>query len=96
MIDEKSFYQIVGLIGTIFGLLSFVYAIYQTRIFSKGIKITSLLHIRSLIERMEEEKKDHGEKSPERKAMHHTQQELEILFKGLQKTFDISDKDLKD
>jgi hypothetical protein len=42
---------------------------------------------------MEEEKKEHEKNTPQWKAMHHTQQELETLFKGLQTTFSISDKD---
>ena len=85
--------QILGLTGLILGIFSIMYAIYQTRVFSKGVKITSLLHIRSLINRMEEEKKEHDKSSLQWRAMHHTQQELETLFQGLQRTFQISDKD---
>jgi hypothetical protein len=83
----------LNLTGLILGIASLVYAFLQTRIFSKGIKITSLLHLRNLINRMEEEKKEHEKNTPQWKAMHHTQQELETLFKGLQTTFSISDKD---
>lgn len=58
MMNNDTLNQILGLTGLILGIISIIYAIYQTRVFSKGVKITSLLHIRSLINRMEEEKKD--------------------------------------
>ena len=64
MIDNNTLNQLVGLIGTIFGIISLIYAFYQTRTFSKGIKMTSLLHIRSLIKRMEEEKSEHEKGFP--------------------------------
>ena len=92
MIDMNSFYQIVGVIGTVITIIGFGFAFYSTRVFSNGIKNTSLLHIRSLIKRMEEEKQEHERNSPAWKAMHHTQQQLDTLFKSLQKTFKISDE----
>lgn len=90
--DLNSVYQTIGLIGTVVTVLGFVYAFYTTRLFSKGIKLGSLLHIRALINRMEEEKQEHDKASPQWKAMHHTQQELETLFNSLKTTFNISDK----
>lgn len=90
--DLNIVYQTIGLMGTIVTILGFLYAFYTTRLFSKGIKTGSLLHIRALINRMEEEKQEHDKISPQWKAMHHTQQELETLFKSLQTTFNISDK----
>jgi hypothetical protein len=79
-------------VGLILGVLSLFYAFYQTKIFSRGVNITALLHLRNMINRMEEEKKDHEKNSAQWKTMHHTQQELETLFKSLQITFDISGK----
>lgn len=84
--------KILNLSGLILGILSFGYAIYQTKKFSSGIKTTSLIHIRSLINRLEEEKIQMGKNSAQWKTLHHTQQELEILFQSLQKTFGITEK----
>lgn len=80
-------------IGIFLGIISLGYAFYATRVLSKGIKVTSLIHIRTLVNRMEEEKKNHTPESEAHKAMHHTQQELEAVFKSLQITFGISDED---
>ncbi len=81
----------INYLSLIFGILGLLYAIYNTYQFSKGIKISTLRTIRTLINRMEEEKHQHSEYSPQRAAMHHTQQDLDTLFRNLQTLFNIPD-----
>jgi len=81
----------INYLSLIFGILGLFYAIYNTYQFSKGIKINTLRSIRTLINRMEEEKQKYSEDSPQRAAMHHTQQDLDTLFRNLQTLFNISD-----
>lgn len=84
--------DVISILSLIIGILGLLYAIYSARILTKGIKVTALLRIRLLINRMEEEKNKHKENSPQWSAMHHSQQELDSLFKGLQEMFNISDQ----
>jgi hypothetical protein len=84
---------IVGIIGTVLGLAGVVLTVRSTRLLSKGLKISALQHLRTLINRMEEEKKKCLPDSTPWSAMHPTQQDLDAQFKSLQKTFDIPDKD---
>ena len=80
----------VGLLLTVVGL---ALTVYSNRQLTKGIKIGALQHIRTLINRMEEEKRKCQENSMPWSAMHHTQQELDATFKSLQAMFQISDRD---
>jgi Tfp pilus assembly protein PilV len=84
---------IVGILGAIFGIIGVGLAVYSTRQFTKGVKIGSLQYIRTLINRMEEEKGKQPMDSPQWTAMHHTQQDLDALFKSLQTMFDVPDKE---
>jgi len=79
---------LIGLIGIVIGILSTI--IFSNQM-SKGVKISSLQSIRQLINRMEEEKNKYPQESSQRLTMHHTQQELETIFKNLQQTFKIYD-----
>lgn len=81
---------LAGILGCVLSALSIIYAIYNTYKFSKGISIGALKHIRMLINRMEESKKTVSDDA--RATMHHTQQDLEVLFKNLQNIFKIPDK----
>jgi len=83
----------ITVLSLVVGILGVGIAIYSTRQFTKGVKIGSLQYIRTLINRMEEEKHKHQEDSPQWTAMHHTQQDLDALFKSLQKMFNVPDKD---
>lgn len=83
----------VGILGFIVTISSLGNSVYVTRQFSKRVKIGPLQSIRSLISRMAEEKKKHNEDSPQWQAMHHTQGDLDVLFKNLQSMFNIPDKD---
>jgi len=83
----------VGILGSVVTIGSLGYAIYSTRQFSKGVRIGPLQSIRNLIDRMEEEKKKHQRDSPQWQTMHHTQGDLDALFKNLQSMFNIPDKD---
>lgn len=85
--------DIAGILGTVLGILGIFYAIDNNRQLTRSVKIISLRRIRTLINRMEEEKSKHSSDSPQRNAMHHTQQELDALFKDLQTMFNIPDKD---
>jgi len=85
--------ETITVLSLVAGILGVGIAIYSTRQFTKGVKIGSLRYIRTLINRMEEEKHKHQEDSPQRTAMHHTQQDLDALFKSLQKMFNVPDKD---
>jgi hypothetical protein len=86
-------FGIIGVVGTIFGIVGVVLTIKSGRQFSKGLKISSLQHLRTLINRMEEEKNKCPANSTAWSAMHHTQQDLDAQFKSLQKMFEISDKE---
>lgn len=81
--------NITTILSILLGIASFGYAIYTTKQLTKGVKMTALIKIRSLIDRMEEEKHKHQKDSIQWSAMHHTQQDLEALFEGLQTTFNI-------
>jgi len=85
--------DLLNYLGFIIGVIGLVYAYLTNRQFSKGIKIGSLQHIRILINRMEEDKSEHQKDSPQWKTMHHTQQDLESLFKTLQSMFGITDSE---
>jgi hypothetical protein len=84
----------INILSLVAGVLGLCYAIYNTRQFAKGVKISSLRSIRTLINRMEAEKHKLQEDSPERTVMDLTQQDLDTLFKNLQKMFDLPDKDV--
>lgn len=83
--------DIANNLGLVIGIIGLAYAIYTNRLFSNGIKFGSLQYIRTLINRMEEEKKSHQKDTTQWRAMHHTQQDLETLFKTLQAMFSITD-----
>jgi hypothetical protein len=83
----------ITVLSLVVGILGFGYAIYSTLQFTKGVKIGSLQYIRTLINRMEEDKGKQPKDSPQWMAMHHTQQDLDALFKSLQKMFNVSDKE---
>jgi hypothetical protein len=83
----------VGILGFIVTISSLGYSVYATRQFSKGVRIGPLRSIRSLINRMEEEKKKHNGDSQQWQTMHLTQGDLDALFKNLQSMFNISDED---
>lgn len=83
----------IGILGFIVTIGSLGYSVYATRQFSKGVRIGPLRSIRSLISRMHEEKMKHNGDSPQWQVMHHTQGDLEALFKNLQSMFNIPDKD---
>jgi hypothetical protein len=83
----------VGIGGLLLGIASLAYAVHSTRQLTKGVKIGALRHLRTLINRMEEEKRKHPQTSEAWLTMHHSQQELDATFKSLQAMFDIADKD---
>jgi hypothetical protein len=85
--------SIIDVLSLLFGILGLGYAIYNTAVTAKGIKISALIYIRQLINRMEEDKHAQPNDSPQWKSMHDTQQELESLFKSLKGLFRIKDKD---
>lgn len=83
----------LNILSLIIGIVGLFYAFYATRQFSRGVKIGSLLYIRTMINRMEEGKQSHDRNSPQWNVMHHTQQDLDALFRNLQSQFGISDKE---
>jgi hypothetical protein len=83
----------INILSLVIGILGLSYAIYSTRQLTKGMKIGALQHIRTLINRMEEEKGKQPPDSTQYQAMHHTQQELDTLFKTLQKMFNVPDSE---
>lgn len=83
----------ISIIGFIVGIVGTTYTVYSYYKFSNGVKNGPLRDIRKLIGRMEEEKGRHSKESTQWNAMHHSQQDLETLFKNLQKMFNISDND---
>jgi hypothetical protein len=56
-------------------------------------EIGSLRLVRTLINRMQEEKGKHSPNSTQYQAMHHTQQDLETLFRNLQEVFNVPDNE---
>lgn len=83
----------IGILSLVISILSLVYSHYINRQLTKGMKIGALQHIRTLINRMEEEKGKYPSGSTQYQAMHHTQQELDTLFKTLQKMFNVPDSE---
>jgi hypothetical protein len=83
----------LGLVGLLIGVVGIVLTVRSSRLLTKGLKISFLQHLRTLINRMEEEKHKCPTDSSAWSAMHHTQQDLDAQFKSLQKMFSISDKD---
>ena len=86
--------NIFGAFGSIVGLFGLGYAFYTTRLFSKGVKNGALRSIRTLINRLEEEKRKLAENSSEWLTMHHTQQNLEDLFKNLRDMFKVKNENI--
>lgn len=84
---------ILGLSGLLIGIVGIVLTIRSSLQLTKGLKISFLQHLRTLINRMEEEKRKCPTDSSAWSAMHHTQQDLDAQFKSLQRMFSIPDKD---
>lgn len=83
----------ISIISLILGILSLILAYFTTKQFSKGVKNGALRNIRLLINRLEEDKAKLQKDSFEWLTMHHTQQDLDALFKNLQEMFKVADKD---
>lgn len=81
---------ILGLLATIWGLAA---AVRSNRLLTKGMKIGALRQIRTAINRLEAEKKKHPSSSPQYSVMNHTQEDLEDVFKNIQTTFRVSERD---
>jgi hypothetical protein len=84
--------KVVDIISIGIGICGLAYAYYTNCQLTKGVKFGVLQLLRTLINRMEEEKKRCSDLNAS-SAMHHTQQDLDAQFKSLQKMFGISDKD---
>jgi len=84
--------NIMEYIILVVGILCLILGIYTTWQFSKGVSVSALRSIRTFNRRMEEEKQKHLNNSSEWMAMHHTQQDLDTLFKNLQIMLKVSDK----
>ncbi len=82
----------LSIIGFVVGIVGTTYAVCSYYKFSNVIKNGPLRDIRKLINRMEEEKGRHSKESTQWNAMHHSQQDLETLFKNLQRMSNVSDK----
>ena len=85
--------DLLNILGFIVGVAGFGYAFYCNSQLTNGVKIGALRHLRTLINRMEEEKRKHPQDSPAWSTMHHSQQELDATFRSLQAMFAIPDKD---
>lgn len=82
--------DLLNIISLIIGILGLCYAFYTSILFSSGVKIGALRSIRTLINRMEEDKSMVPKDSSEWLTMHHTQQNLEDLHKNLQSMFNVT------
>lgn len=82
--------DLLNIISLLIGILGLGYSFYTTILFSKGIKTGALASIRTLINRMEEDKYKVSKESSEWLTMHHTQQNLEDLYTNLKTIFKVN------